>query len=228
MNLGSIKDKSNKQSRRATKITTAITLASLAVIAGVGTISLLMPSNNGQVVEAIKTPEPSYQQSVQAPSEIVPDVSGDEASVSQNTVVVQKMLLPVNDASVLKGYASDSLLYSNTLKHWETHVGIDLAANEGDSVFSALDGEIISIENDELMGNTVTIQHDNGFKTVYSSLSAISPEIKVGVGVLRGEEIGFVGTSASSEVLDGAHLHFEVFLNDAPVNPQTYLSSFIK
>lgn len=228
MNLGSIKDKSNKQSRKATKITTAITLASLAVIAGVGTISLFMPSNEDQALQAIKTPTPTHQQSVQAPSEVIGEASDEDTSVSQETVVVQKMLLPVNEASVLKGYATDTLLYSNTLKHWETHVGIDLAANEGDSVFAALDGEIISIENDALMGNTVTIQHDNGFKTVYSSLLSISPNVSVGAGVLRGEEIGFVGASAASEVLDGAHLHFEVFLNDAPVNPQTYLSSFIK
>ena len=228
MNLGSIKDKSIKQNRKATKITTAITLASLAVIAGVGTISLLTPSKQEEVFQAVKTPAPTHQQAVQAPSEVIPDTPSEDASVSQDAAVVQKMLLPVKEASVLKGYASDSLLYSNTLKHWETHVGIDLAANEGDSVFSVLDGEVISIENDALMGNTVTIEHDNGFKTVYSSLSAISPELKIGMGVLRGEEIGFVGASASSEVLDGAHLHFEVFLNDAPVNPQIYLSSFIK
>ncbi len=230
MNLGSIKDKSNIQKRKATKITTAITLASLAVIAGVATVSLISPTKQEEVIQAVKTPIPTHQQSVQAPSEVIGNdesVQG-EAEVSQNTVVVQKMLMPVNEASILKGYASDSLVYSNTLKHWETHVGIDLAASEGASVFAALDGEIIAIENDELMGNTVTIQHDNGFKTVYSSLLAISPNVSVGAGVLRGEEIGYIGASAAAEVLDGAHLHFEVFLNDSPVNPQTYLSSSIK
>lgn len=228
MNLGSIKDKSNKQKRKSTRITTAITLASLAVIAGVATVSLISPAEQEEVIQAVKTPTPTHQQSVQAPSEVTPESPSEETEVSQNTVVVQKMLLPVKDASVLKGYASDSLLYSNTLKHWETHVGIDLAASEGASVFAVLDGEIISIENDALMGNTVTIQHDNGFKTVYASLSSISPNVAVGSGVLRGEEIGYVGASAASEVSDGAHLHFEVFLNDAPVNPQTYLSSSIK
>ena len=228
MNLGSIKDKSNKQKRKSTRITTAITLASLAVIAGVATVSLISPTKQEEVIQAVKTPTPTHQQSVQAPSEVIPESPSEETEVSQNTVVVQKMLLPVKDASVLKGYAADSLVYSNTLKHWETHVGIDLAASEGASVFAVLDGEIVSVENDALMGNTVTIQHDNGFKTVYSSLSSISPNVAVGSGVLRGEEIGYVGASAACEVADGAHLHFEVFLNDAPVNPQTYLSSSIK
>ena len=228
MNLGSIKDKSNKQKRKSSRITTAITLASLAVIAGVATVSLISPANQEEVIQATKTPTPTHQQSVQAPSEVILEDSGEDATVSQNAAVIQKMLLPVKDASVLKGYAADTLVYSNTLKHWETHVGIDLAASEGASVLAVLDGEIVSIENDALMGNTITILHDNGFKTVYSSLSSISPNIEVGIGVLRGEEIGYVGTSAAAEVSDGAHLHFEVFLNDAPVNPQVYLSSSIK
>ena len=166
---------------------------------------------------------------MQAPGEVnessLPD---DDAQVSQDTVVIQKMLLPVQEASVLKGYASDTLVYSNTLKHWETHTGIDLSAKEGASVLAALDGEIITIENDSLMGNTVIILHDNGFKTVYSSLASISEDIAVGTHVLRGAEIGFVGATAAAESSDGAHLHFEVYLNDAPVNPQTYLSGLIK
>ena len=78
------------------------------------------------------------------------------------------------------------------------------------------------INKDPRYGNSITINHGNGFKTVYSSL-LVNDFYKVGENVVKGENIGTVGDTASFEIADDTHLHFEMYKDGKNVNPTLYM-----
>lgn len=123
---------------------------------------------------------------------------------------------------IIKDYAKDTLVYSNTLEEWCVHLGIDIKAPKTTVVKAAEKGIVEKITTDPRYGNSITINHGNGFKTVYSSL-LVSDFFKVGEEVQKGDNIGTVGDSASFEKADDAHLHFEMYKDGENVNPTIYL-----
>jgi murein DD-endopeptidase MepM/ murein hydrolase activator NlpD len=100
------------------------------------------------------------------------------------------------------------------------HAGVDMAAPRGTPVYSTADGVVIAAERESGYGNVVKIRHDFGLETVYGHLSRI--RVKVGQQVSRGVQIGDMGSTGRST---GSHLHYEVRVNDQPVNPLTYLEA---
>lgn len=97
------------------------------------------------------------------------------------------------------------------------HQGIDLAASAGTPVWATADGTVVVAGKDGRYGKTVLIDHGGGFRTRYAHLKKI--EVKKGKRVERGDTIGRVGKSGNAS---GAHLHYEVIKNGAPVNPRGY------
>ena len=130
-------------------------------------------------------------------------------------------MAPVS-GDIIKDYAEDTLLYSNTLEEWTTHTGIDIRAAKTSIVVSAEDGIVESIKNDPRYGLTVTIKHGDEYKTVYSNLLT-SEFVKEGEEVEKGQTIGTIGDTASFEIADESHLHFEMYKNGKNVNPTIYL-----
>ena len=126
------------------------------------------------------------------------------------------------DGEIVKEYAKDNLIYSNTLQEWTTHLGIDIKADKTTVVKSAEAGKVKSIKNDPRYGLTIVIEHDNGYQTVYSNL--LSSEFVVeGEIVEKGQSIGTVGNTAAFEIADEAHLHFEILKDSIQVDPNIYL-----
>ncbi len=126
------------------------------------------------------------------------------------------------DGEIVKEYAKDNLIYSNTLQEWTTHLGIDIKADKTTVVKSAETGKVKSIKNDPRYGLTIVIEHDNGYQTVYSNL--LSSEFVVeGEKVEKGQSIGTVGNTAAFEIADEAHLHFEILKDSIQVDPNIYL-----
>ena len=74
------------------------------------------------------------------------------------------------DGEIVRDFAVDSLIYSETLQEWTTHTGIDIKADKTTVVKSAEAGTVKSIKNDPRYGMTIVIEHENGFKTVYYNL----------------------------------------------------------
>jgi murein DD-endopeptidase MepM/ murein hydrolase activator NlpD len=66
-------------------------------------------------------------------------------------------------------------------------------------------------------GKLVVIRHPNGYKTLYGHLSGFAKGVKRGAAVTQGQLIGYVGSTGIST---GPHLHFEMRVNDRPVNPR--------
>lgn len=94
-------------------------------------------------------------------------------------------------------------------------------AKSDNSVFdvcSIYDGKVTSVEEDELDGVCVTIRHADGVESIYSSLSDVS--VKVNDTIKLGQTIGKASTSLT-DVEAGVHVHLEVRVNDAYVNPTT-------
>ena len=124
---------------------------------------------------------------------------------------------------VMKHHSTDVPVYSTTLEEWRIHTGIDVSVTEGADVFAAAAGNVSKVYSDPLLGKTVEITHKDGSKSLYSNLSA-DGLVSVGKEVTSGEKIGVVGDSAISEIADEAHLHFEIVVNGASVDPLDYLT----
>jgi len=150
-------------------------------------------------------------------------VGGNESIVVNGGVQNISMYLPVLNATVAKSYSNTSLQYNETLKQYEAHMGIDFVASAGSKVYSVLDGQVLEVGNNYLQGNYVIISHDNGLKSVYSSLDE-NVTVSKGDYVSKGDIIGCVGSSAYSELQEGNHLHFELLDNDKKIDPAGYLS----
>lgn len=96
------------------------------------------------------------------------------------------------------------------------HEGVDLVAPSGTPVHAAADGVVIGAAPNGRYGNWVRIDHGGKLATVYGHMAGFAPGIEAGVTVLRGDVIGFVGSTGRST---GAHLHFELLSDGKPVNP---------
>lgn len=123
--------------------------------------------------------------------------------------------------SALREYAKDDLVYSETLDEWITHTALDISCEKGATVRASADGKIKSVKTDPRYGLTVTIEHTNGFKSVYANLD--STECKEGETIKQGQVIGLAGNTASFESLDKPHLHFEILKGEESLNPNEYI-----
>ncbi len=132
-----------------------------------------------------------------------------------------KFIYPI-EGEVIKEFAKDSLIYSETLEEWVTHTGIDIKAERATVVKSVADGTVKSIKNDPRFGLTVTIEHSDGYTSSYSSLLT-AEFVKEGEKVTQGQTIGTVGNSAVFEVAQDNHLHFELLKDGSNINPEMYL-----
>lgn len=99
------------------------------------------------------------------------------------------------------------------------HSGIDIDGNEGDPVYAVDNGAVVYAGwNDWGYGNTIVINHGNGWQTLYAHLSSIS--VNCGQSVWQGNLVGAIGSTGRSS---GSHLHFEMMYSGTKVNPWNYL-----
>jgi murein DD-endopeptidase MepM/ murein hydrolase activator NlpD len=129
--------------------------------------------------------------------------------------------MPV-EGEIVKQYGKDKLIYSNTLKEWTTHLGIDIKANKTSVVKASSDGVVKAIKNDPRYGLTIILEHNKDFVTIYSNLLS-SEFVTVGDQVKQGQAIGTVGNSATFEIVDEPHLHFEITKDGENIDPEMYI-----
>jgi murein DD-endopeptidase MepM/ murein hydrolase activator NlpD len=98
------------------------------------------------------------------------------------------------------------------------HTGVDISAEYGTPVRAAADGVVIEAQADAGYGRLVVIDHGFGVTTWYAHLSSFT--VPPGIRVKRGDVIGYVGVSGRTT---GPHVHYEVRINGAPVNPMRFL-----
>ncbi|MBN4050689.1 MAG: hypothetical protein COA82_04785 [Alkaliphilus sp.] len=146
----------------------------------------------------------------------------EEAVPVMKEKYVRVMAMPVIGQLGLS-FADDRLVYHKTLDHWSTHKGIDIHAKEGVPVRAALEGEVLEIINDTIMGITITIAHSGELITQYSNLST-GEMVEIGEIVVKGQIISGIGRSASSKFKEGPLLHFKVIRDGKMIDPQKFLA----
>ncbi len=137
---------------------------------------------------------------------------------------VTKFTLPVENGTVIREAALETLVYMPALNMWKTHSGVDFAAGENSPVMVITDGTVTSVEETTLEGVVVSVSHADGMTSVYKSLSSAS--VAVGDNVSGGRPIGVAGTMLI-EKTDGIHLHLEMTVNGELVDPLLYLDAEI-
>lgn len=104
---------------------------------------------------------------------------------------------------------------------WEKkHFGIDLAGKDKTAVLATLEGTITFTGYDAQVGYVIQVQHKNGFLSVYKHNAILLK--KIGDEVKAGETIALLGNSG--ELSTSAHLHFELWHDGKPLNPQDYIT----
>ena len=101
---------------------------------------------------------------------------------------------------------------------YEYHEGQDIDAAYGTPVQATATGRVITAGWQRGYGNVIYVDHGSGLSTRYGHLSEI--DVSVGQSVARGQTIGLVGSTGRST---GPHLHYEVRINNQPVDPRPYL-----
>lgn len=122
-------------------------------------------------------------------------------------------LQSLNFFSPIKG------LVTNTFNPEEDHLGVDVVAKENEVIKASQDGRVIFSEWTAETGYVLIIQHAEKFISVYKHNSALLKS--QGEEVSAGEPIAFIGNSG--ELSSGPHLHFELWFNGYPVDPQEYI-----
>lgn len=100
-----------------------------------------------------------------------------------------------------------------------SHFGIDIAAGKDETVLNVAEGSVTGSSWTIKYGYVLSVQHSNGIITVYKHLSSVNK--KEGDLVLKGDILGTVGDSGI--LSSGPHLHFEIWKNGVPQNPELYL-----
>ncbi|MDP2387549.1 MAG: M23 family metallopeptidase [Bacteroidota bacterium] len=126
---------------------------------------------------------------------------------------------PVNSISSFVFFSPVKGLITGSFNLREEHYGVDVSAKENEFIKSTLDGTVVFAGFTSADGYVIQIQHNNNLMSVYKHNSEIT--VKVGDYVKAGRPIAIIGNSG--ETSNGPHLHFELWYNGSPINPQDYV-----
>ncbi len=177
----------------------------------------------------IAPPPPSFFEadvgsaSVVVPKEVEKKV--EEAPKQEQSVFLgstkKSYIMPV-EGVISKPYSTDQLIYDKTLEDYRTHAGVDFKGDVGTNVRAVEAGTVFDVYVDEMMGNTVTIDHGGDTFSVYSNLQD-KILVKKGQKVKKGDTIGGIGQSAAAESGDVFHLHFEMVQKGKQIDPMSLI-----
>lgn len=149
---------------------------------------------------------------------IAPPVT-EQASSSNTQNSLAKIASP-STGKILAPYSKNPI-YSELMGDWRSHEAIDYEVEEDTAVYAAASGKIIDISDSGLYGASITIDHQNSMKTVYSNVAA--ENISVGDFVEEGDAIGRAENTSLCERYGENHIHFEVMIDDKNVDPNEWL-----
>jgi len=149
-------------------------------------------------------------------------IKTEEKVIEETEQIKEPVFEKPVEGEIIKKFAKDTLVYSETLDEWIVHNGIDIKADKTTVVKSAEAGTIKAIKNDPRYGLTVVIQHEMDYITVYSNLLT-SEFIVEGEKVEKGQPIGTVGNTGAFEIADEPHLHFELQKAGEAIDPCNFI-----
>lgn len=151
-----------------------------------------------------------------------PEEFYDGETVESVSVIPIPSFIKPTEGEISEKFSGDTLIYNKAMGDWRTHNGIDISAESGSNVLVSADGAVEQIYTDYL-GNTVIVNHENGYKTKYSNLN-IPENLTVGTELKQGDVLATVSDYYLGENVDTPHLHFEIIKNEQLVNPEDYIA----
>lgn len=156
--------------------------------------------------------------------EIISDYDNDVPVVGTNVLIVRPYL--DSNVSIYKTFydylgeadnqENSIILYEGT---YMQNSGVDYTCTNAFDVISILDGTVISVYDNEILGTSIEVRHSNDVISVYQSLSDVI--VKEGDNVIQGQILAKSGLSNINKELNN-HLHFELYYKGSIVNPEEY------
>ena len=214
---------------RAVYITAVTLLVAVALVVAITVAANRSKKNgadkdNGSLITtpsvttpSVTTPRPPI---TEAPKETDAPVTTPTAPTDVESPLELK--LPV-EGNLIAQHDETAQVWSDTMRDYRVHLGIDIATEENAPVYAAADGVVAQVYEDVRLGYCISIKHSDNVYTVYSNLGAQPADgIAAGVSVKGGQLIGSVGNSAMVEIAEEPHLHFEMKVDDVSVDPLDY------
>jgi murein DD-endopeptidase MepM/ murein hydrolase activator NlpD len=147
-------------------------------------------------------------------------IESDLSVLEQKLVAQSQLLASTPSIAPVRGILTDGFGGRSDPFTGErgTHNAVDISSAAGQAVRAPADGIVVKAEWANGYGNVIYLSHGYGYSTRYGHLSAYA--VKPGQHVKRGDIIAYVGSTGRST---GPHLHYEVRLNNNPVNPLEYI-----
>lgn len=197
----------------------AMLLTSIYFIQDIISTAVLKSNEKHEVVEEVQNLE----------DEVVEDVITEIPVINTDPQIIRPY---VNEAvKVVSSYydykADNASQEGSILYYGDTYMqnsGIDYSSGSEFEVVSILDGTVMEVVDDEIMGKTVKIKHSNDLISVYQSMGSV--DVKANDTVGQGTIIGKSGENNVSRDL-GNHLHFELYYQGNVVNPENYYGKML-
>ena len=161
--------------------------------------------------------------------EIVSEYDNDIPVVSTSSIIVRPYL--DSNVSIYKTFydyqdeisnqENSIILYDGT---YMQNSGVDYTSDNSFDVISILDGTVINVYENEILGTSIEIRHNNDLISVYQSLSDVT--VKEGDNVIQGQILAKSGLSNINRELNN-HLHFELYYKGTIVNPEEYYNKSV-
>ena len=191
----------------------------LAIIAGITTLDEASTGGSGGLRNEELAGSP-YRDDVDKMSFRSTRLNKDLSELEEKFVAQSRLLSSTPSISPVRGILTDGFGGRSDpfTREPGQHNAIDISSANGQPVRSPADGIVVKAEWASGYGNVIYISHGYGYSTRYGHLSAFAT--RPGARVKRGEVIGYVGSTGRST---GPHLHYEVRVNNNPVNPLEYI-----
>ena len=176
----------------------------------------IVVSDPGDLEPEDSEPESSAA-AVQAPGE---QGAASEAPAAYQDDEEAAVMYPAGK-NVMKEFSGDELVYSQTLKDWRVHDGVDFEVEKGTAVKAMTNGTVTDVREDPMWGTVVEIDHGNGVIATYCGL-AKNVAVKKGDAVTTSQQLGAVG-EIPCEIAEASHLHLKVTKDDQLIDPTTLL-----
>lgn len=131
-----------------------------------------------------------------------------------------EMIWPISDGEVQTAYSAGTPVYSETMKDWRIHTGLDVSAEAEAPVVACANGQVKETYTDSMLGNVVLVEH--GDYLFYYCGVGENFLVNPGDVVSAGQQLGVV-TAVPYEAAQDPHLHLEVRRDSAPLDPQAVL-----
>ncbi len=181
----------------------------------------IIPDEISQVSESIEIEIPTTEEiiKISEPEIKIPDEEVKEVDTKKEQKT--EFVMPVA-GEIINDYSGSVPVKSKTMGDWRVHSGIDIKAQQGETVVAPASGEVIEAKSDRLTGKTISIKSADG--VVFTVYNLESIKVSTGDKVKSGDIIGTSGQSAALEAQEEPHVHFEITKDGKTVNPKNYIN----